>query len=69
MKNTFLKTVGIVWFFLLGYSSFAQGSDDPALKAPLFNNLSAYHHPVSTVIPLAQRFFDQGLILFYGFVG
>ncbi|MGH8001281.1 MAG: tetratricopeptide repeat protein [Brasilonema sp.] len=35
--------------------------------APLFNNLGNYHHPISTNSKLAQRFFDQGLILAYGF--
>lgn len=35
--------------------------------APLFNNLGNYHHPISTSVPLAQRYFDQGLILTYGF--
>ena len=33
----------------------------------LFDNLGSFHFPVSTKIPLAQRFFDQGMILFYGF--
>lgn len=37
------------------------------LGAPLFNNLEKYHHPISTHSPLAQRFFDQGMVLFYGF--
>ena len=35
--------------------------------ARLFDNLGNYHHPISTNIPLAQRYFDQGLILAYGF--
>ncbi|WP_164929090.1 tetratricopeptide repeat protein [Gloeobacter violaceus] len=35
--------------------------------APLFNKLGNYHHPVSTRNPQAQRYFDQGLILAYGF--
>lgn len=37
------------------------------LQAPLFNNLSSFHFPVSTKVPLAQQFFDQGMVLFYGF--
>lgn len=36
-------------------------------KAPLFDNLGNYHHPIVTNIPLTQRYFDQGLILTYGF--
>lgn len=35
--------------------------------APLFDNLGAYHRQVSTDQPMAQRFFDQGMTLFYGF--
>ncbi|WP_230842037.1 tetratricopeptide repeat protein [Gloeobacter morelensis] len=36
-------------------------------KAPLFDNLGSYRHPISTRNPVAQRYFDQGLILAYGF--
>lgn len=38
-----------------------------SLSAPLFNNLGHYHHAIITQSPLAARYFDQGLILFYGF--
>lgn len=41
-----------------------ESSDRPA---PLFNNLGNHHHPISTKNPLAQRYFNQGLILAYGF--
>ncbi|HMA12422.1 MAG TPA: hypothetical protein VKO83_11075, partial [Steroidobacteraceae bacterium] len=34
---------------------------------PLWNNLGTLHFPVSTRHPLAQRYFDQGLKLAYGF--
>jgi tetratricopeptide (TPR) repeat protein len=37
------------------------------IQAPLFDNLGSFHHPVSTQVSLAQRFFDQGLVLYYGF--
>lgn len=67
MRNTLLKMVGII-LFLLALSSFAQSENEkPVLQAPLFDNLSSYTHPVSTKVKLAPRFFDQGLILFYGF--
>ncbi len=36
-------------------------------EAPLFGNLGSYHYPVTTSSTLAQRYFDQGLILAYGF--
>ncbi|WP_088889338.1 tetratricopeptide repeat protein [Leptolyngbya ohadii] len=35
--------------------------------APLFEDLGSYTHPISTRNPQAQRYFDQGLILSYGF--
>ena len=35
--------------------------------APLLDNLGTHHHPISTESKLAQRYFDQGLILTYGF--
>jgi tetratricopeptide (TPR) repeat protein len=36
-------------------------------RAPLFDNLGNHQHPISTKNPLAQRYFNQGLILAYGF--
>ena len=36
-------------------------------EAPLFDNLGSFHYAISTKVPSAQRFFDQGLTLFYGF--
>ena len=35
-------------------------------KAPIFD-LGTWHHPITTTSPEAQRYFDQGLILCYGF--
>ena len=36
-------------------------------KAPLFNNLGSYSFPITTDNELVQRYFNQGLILNYGF--
>jgi hypothetical protein len=33
---------------------------------PLHENLGRLHRPISTTVVLAQRYFDQGLILTYG---
>ena len=38
-----------------------------AHQAPLFNNLGSEHYPIATQNKFAQRFFDQGMILFYGY--
>jgi tetratricopeptide (TPR) repeat protein len=36
-------------------------------SVPLFDNLGSYSHPITTKSELAQRYFDQGLRLVYGF--
>ncbi len=45
----------------------AVKNDKQQLQAPLLPNLGSSEFPITTKIPLAQRFFNQGLILFYGF--
>ncbi|HTG14511.1 MAG TPA: hypothetical protein VK747_04505, partial [Blastocatellia bacterium] len=43
-------------------------SDQPAEKpAMLLPGMGELHHPISTTSPEAQKFFDQGLTLAYGF--
>jgi tetratricopeptide (TPR) repeat protein len=39
----------------------------PVATAPLYDNLGAYHHPITTDVPDAQKYFDQGLTLSYAF--
>lgn len=34
---------------------------------PLFDGLGRLHHAITTTVPLAQRYFDQGLTLVYAF--
>ena len=36
-------------------------------QSPLYDNLGALHHPISTGSDLAQQYFDQGLRLVYAF--
>jgi len=36
-------------------------------SVPLFDNLGSYHHPITTSSELAQRYFNQGMRLVYGF--
>src|SRR3984893_3663910 len=47
--------------------SVAQAKDIPASPARLMPGLGEVHHPVSTKNAQAQKFFDQGLALVYGF--
>ncbi len=35
--------------------------------APLFEGMGAYHRPITTGDPGAQRYFDQGMVLMFGF--
>jgi len=45
----------------------ASGSDDPPGDAPLYDNLGILSYPITTTSPLAQRYFEQGLRLAFGF--
>jgi tetratricopeptide (TPR) repeat protein len=38
-----------------------------AASAPLFDNIGAHHHPVTTKSERAQRYFDQAMALLYNF--
>lgn len=44
-----------------------QHAAAPAAEVRLLENLGGFHLPVKTSVPEAQRFFDQGMILVYGF--
>ena len=45
----------------------AAAPESPTAKAPLYGNLGAYHHAVTTRSPEAQKYFDQGLTRSYAF--
>lgn len=45
----------------------AAGPAAPGDSVPLFDNLGTYSKPISTTVPAAQRYFDQGVRLLYGF--
>lgn len=59
------KLAALSIFLLLGCDS-APIADDPPI-APLLERIGNLHTPVSTDDPRAQRYFDQGLSLVYGF--
>ncbi|HKG12969.1 MAG TPA: hypothetical protein VKB12_06505 [Pyrinomonadaceae bacterium] len=44
-----------------------HGAAAPAAEVRLMEGLGEFHLPVSTSVPEAQRYFDQGVILVYGF--
>jgi hypothetical protein len=47
----------------------AQHQMPPASEKPvaLLSGLGSWRHPIATRSPEAQKFFDQGLVLLYGF--
>ena len=71
--KTFRRTLP-VGFFVLTIVALAMSADeepsigaDAQAREPLFDNLGAWHHPITTKVPQAQRYFDQGLRLIYAF--
>ena len=43
------------------------GGARAAKPAALFANLGSHRHPIATSSPEAQKFFDQGVVLLFGF--
>lgn len=67
-KNLLALLLAILPFTLV----LAQGHDEHAATTPekpavLMEGMGSLHHPIATTIPEAQKFFDQGLTLMYGF--
>src|SRR5262245_12684187 len=56
----FILIVSISWFI------FAKETEE-VKYAPLWENFKNFHYPIQTSSPLAQRYFDQGMIFFYSF--
>jgi tetratricopeptide (TPR) repeat protein len=63
-SNTLARGAALACLLGLAHGALAGGGQP---MAPLFDNLGSYHRQVSTGQPAAQRFFDQGMTLFYGF--
>jgi len=62
MKNTpLLLLVGLL------LAATASASAAEKLPSPLFDRLGDLHHPVTTQSAQAQRYFDQGMRLLFGF--
>ena len=53
--------VSVLFSFLVGCA--ATQETIPMSSVLLQPNLGEHRYPISTSVPLAQRFFDQGLIL------
>ena len=44
-----------------------EASVGPNPLAPLLEGLGEHHHPISSTVPLVDRYFDQGLVLAWAF--
>jgi hypothetical protein len=62
-----LSVVALCVSFALPAAAAHQDGGTVASKVQLFDNLGTYHHKVTTKVPLAQCYFDQGLRLVYAF--
>jgi tetratricopeptide (TPR) repeat protein len=70
-----LKLKFSLWLFLgslvvpnLGVcGNLTSKTESPVKPMLLFDDLGTHHYPISTSVPDAQRYFDQGLILAFGF--
>lgn len=67
------KTLIALFVTILPFAfALAQGHDEHAAAPPekpavLMEGMGNLHHPIATSSPEAQKFFDQGLTLMYGF--
>ncbi len=62
-----LRITVTVAMSLLVIVSLIAAADNAEPIAPLLNGMGTHHHQVSTRSPQAQRYFDQGLVLSFGF--
>lgn len=70
MKQALFATTAACLTLIATTIAAAEESQQPAdyeKTAPLLSGLGEYHHRVSTDVPLAQRYFDQGMVLAFGF--
>jgi tetratricopeptide (TPR) repeat protein len=62
------RLVAAIALAAAGLAAVARAEPTPTpAPVPLFDDLGDHHHPVTTSVPAAQRYFDQGLRLYYGF--
>lgn len=70
MKRTnkyIFPLLGVLFLFVVVGLGTPNGSHAKDEKVRLHEALGRHHFRISTSIPMAQRYFDQGMILMYGF--
>lgn len=58
--------IGLVCALVFGCAA-VKNNEGSSGEVPLFENFGSFHYPITTQNPLAQKYFDQGLILAYAF--
>ena len=64
MNSKLSRILGSTLVTLGATMAHAQGG---GTTVPLYDNLGEHHYSISTHVPAAQRYFDQGLRLYYAF--
>src|SRR5512139_3806503 len=69
MRHLTIFLVAFLFWFAGGQSTYgdpgSQAQATEAAQVPLFPNLGTLHSSITTNVPLAQKYFDQGLWLYY----
>src|SRR6185369_1936152 len=64
-KTDYMKSIKFLLLMCVGVARVSLGGEK--LPGPLLDGLGDLHHPVTTESKQAQRYFDQGLRLLFGF--
>lgn len=64
--NSRWAIIGLLCTMAFGCTTVDSKNESKA-NVPVFENLGNFHYPITTESPLAQQYFDQGLILAYAF--
>ena len=69
MRTIFRAALLLFFILCAAFSAAAQNMQMPAAHSPpkLYSGMGSLHHKIATTNPEAQKFFDQGLTLVYGF--
>jgi tetratricopeptide (TPR) repeat protein len=68
MRRTALAlSLGIAAALVAGQTPPAPAPSPTPKSAELFSGMGSHRHPIRTSSPEAQKFFDQGIVLLYGF--
>ena len=62
-----MRKADLLLVFVIAVCSCSRPAAEQAPSVPLFDNLGNHQHKVTTSSEQAQRYFDQGLRLVYGF--